>query len=118
MAADTTTTVPREPTPPELRVLRLVAEGKTNGEIAADLFVVEDTVKGHVRRLFVAWSVGSRMELVRFAVRRGWLACPNCDLTSESERLLTTAANTLRQLASNLDVSATYATPRGGGDRG
>jgi DNA-binding NarL/FixJ family response regulator len=43
-------------------VLRLVAEGRTNAEIAAELMLSVNTVKFHVRSIFRALRICSRVE--------------------------------------------------------
>jgi DNA-binding CsgD family transcriptional regulator len=52
-------------TPAEARVAALVAEGKTNREVAAALFLSERTVEGHLSRVFGKLGVRSRTELAR-----------------------------------------------------
>jgi DNA-binding CsgD family transcriptional regulator len=44
----------------EAEVMSLIADGQTNGEIAARLFLAEKTVKNHVRRIYAKLGVGSR----------------------------------------------------------
>jgi len=44
----------------EAEVMGLIAGGQTNGEIAAQLFLAEKTVKNHVRRIYAKMGVGSR----------------------------------------------------------
>lgn len=63
-------------TPRELEVLRLVAEGLSNREAAARLFVTERTVKFHVSSLLHKLGAGNRTEAVRVAVRRGLIQLP------------------------------------------
>jgi DNA-binding NarL/FixJ family response regulator len=55
----------------EVQVLSLVAVGKRNKEIAADLSIAEDTVKMHVRNIFSKLNVTDRTEAVTVALRRG-----------------------------------------------
>jgi DNA-binding NarL/FixJ family response regulator len=55
----------------ELDVLRLVARGKANKEIAVELRVSEDTVKSHLKSIFVKLSVGDRTQAVTLALKRG-----------------------------------------------
>jgi DNA-binding NarL/FixJ family response regulator len=55
----------------EAQVLRLVASGKRNKEIAAELSIAEDTVKMHVRNIFSKLKVTDRTEAVTVALRRG-----------------------------------------------
>jgi DNA-binding CsgD family transcriptional regulator len=52
-------------TPSERRVAELVAEGRTNRETAAALFVSERTVEGHLSRVYAKLGVRSRAELAR-----------------------------------------------------
>jgi DNA-binding NarL/FixJ family response regulator len=51
--------------------LTLVALGKRNKEIAAELSIAEDTVKMHVRNIFSKLQVTDRTEAVTVALRRG-----------------------------------------------
>ena len=53
----------------ELEVLKLVAEGMSNKEIAGELFISENTVKNHVRNILEKLHLHSRMEAVVYAVR-------------------------------------------------
>ena len=53
----------------ELEVLKLVAQGMSNREIAEDLFISENTVKNHVRNILEKLHLHSRMEAVVYAVR-------------------------------------------------
>jgi DNA-binding NarL/FixJ family response regulator len=55
----------------EVQVLELVASGKRNKEIAAELSIAEDTVKMHVRNIFSKLNVTDRTEAVTVALRRG-----------------------------------------------
>jgi DNA-binding NarL/FixJ family response regulator len=51
----------------ELEVLRLVAAGATNGEIARQLWVTEQTVKFHLSNIYRKLDVGNRTEASRYA---------------------------------------------------
>ncbi|MEV6983884.1 response regulator transcription factor [Sphaerisporangium sp. NPDC051017] len=53
----------------EMEVLRLVAKGMNNREIAKELFISENTVKNHVRNILEKLQLHSRMEAVVYAVR-------------------------------------------------
>jgi len=57
--------------PREIDVLTLIAAGKSNKEIAAELFVSEGTVKSHVLNIHVKLGVRDRTEAVVTAIRRG-----------------------------------------------
>lgn len=63
-------------TPREVSVLELIAEGHSNREIAARLFVAENTVKNHVRNVLEKLHVHSRTEAVLFAVRERLIVDP------------------------------------------
>jgi DNA-binding NarL/FixJ family response regulator len=53
----------------ELEVLKLVAQGMSNKEIASELYISENTVKNHVRNILEKLHLHSRMEAVVYAVR-------------------------------------------------
>jgi len=53
----------------ELEVLKLVAQGMSNREIAEHLYISENTVKNHVRNILEKLHLHSRMEAVVYAVR-------------------------------------------------
>jgi DNA-binding NarL/FixJ family response regulator len=55
----------------ELEVLALIGRGKTNGEIAAELFVSEGTVKTHINHLFTKLRLRDRAAAVVFAFDHG-----------------------------------------------
>ncbi len=58
-------------TPREMATLRLMADGKTNKEIASELEISDRTVKTHLGHLFEKLGVTSRTEAVKVATRRG-----------------------------------------------
>jgi DNA-binding NarL/FixJ family response regulator len=53
----------------EMEVLKLVARGMNNRDIAKELFISENTVKNHVRNILEKLQIHSRMEAVMVAVR-------------------------------------------------
>jgi DNA-binding NarL/FixJ family response regulator len=55
----------------EIEVLQRIAAGKSNKQIAAELFISEGTVKSHVKSIFSKLDVVSRTEAVATATRRG-----------------------------------------------
>jgi DNA-binding NarL/FixJ family response regulator len=57
----------------EEEVLRLIAEGHSNKEIAAQLGISVKTVESHKANLMEKLELASRTDIVRYAVRRGWL---------------------------------------------
>jgi DNA-binding NarL/FixJ family response regulator len=60
----------------ELEVLALIGRGKTNGEIAAELFVSEGTVKTHINHLFTKLRLRDRAAAVVFAFDHGLVKRP------------------------------------------
>jgi DNA-binding NarL/FixJ family response regulator len=63
---------PKEPlTPREQEVLKLIAEAHTNKEIAAILHLAEKTVESHRANLLRKLGMRDRVELVRYAIKRG-----------------------------------------------
>ena len=58
-------------TPREMATLRLMADGKTNKEIANELDISERTVKTHLGHLFEKLGVTNRTEAIKVATRRG-----------------------------------------------
>ncbi len=64
---------PTRLTPREIEVLRLVAEGHTNGRIASKLAISEATVKTHLLRTFEKLGVNDRTRAVTLAMERGIL---------------------------------------------
>jgi DNA-binding NarL/FixJ family response regulator len=63
-------------TPREAEVLRLIAAGKSNREIARALFVSEATVKTHVNRIFAKTGSRDRGQAVHYAYTRGYASPP------------------------------------------
>ncbi len=63
--------LPDELTPREAEVLALIAEGRTNAEIAAALVVSAATVKSHVNHIFAKTGVRDRAQAVVYAYANG-----------------------------------------------
>ena len=69
--------VPASPSPStqlsarELDVLKLVAEGKDNAEIAAQLFISPKTVKNHISNILAKLQMENRIQAAVYAVRQG-----------------------------------------------
>ena len=70
-----TSTSPRL-TERELDVLRQMARGRSNREIARALFIAENTVKNHVRNILHKFQMHSRVEAVMYAMRAKLLDAP------------------------------------------
>jgi len=64
--------------PPEMsrlerEIMRLVVEGKTNREIAADVHLSQNTVKFHMRQILQKTGTSNRTELAHQSAKEGWL---------------------------------------------
>ena len=57
----------------EREILQLVAQGDSNKEIAAQLFISETTVKAHLRSILEKLQVRNRAQAVAYAAGKGWL---------------------------------------------
>jgi DNA-binding NarL/FixJ family response regulator len=64
---------PRAPSPREVDILDLLAEGRSNTEIGAELGIGESTVETHLSRLRTRYGVATRTQLAVLADRQGWL---------------------------------------------
>jgi DNA-binding NarL/FixJ family response regulator len=60
----------------EIEVLRLIAQGLSNPEIAKQLFISEATVKTHINNTFAKIGARHRAEAVRYAYRKGIASDP------------------------------------------
>ena len=58
-------------TPAEIRVLRLIAEGNANKEVAGQLSVSEETVKGQVRNILSKLGANDRTHAAMIGLKRG-----------------------------------------------
>lgn len=68
--------VPGGLTPREVDVLRLIADGRSNAEIAATLHITQATVKTHINNLFAKARLRDRAQAVTFAFRHGLVPPP------------------------------------------
>jgi DNA-binding NarL/FixJ family response regulator len=66
----------RSPSEREVGVIGLLAEGRSNDEIALVLGITVRTVESHLRRLFARYGMVSRTELAMLAIREGWIPVP------------------------------------------
>jgi len=71
VAAAPARALPDDVTAREAEVLKLIAAGLSNREIAERLYVTEATVKSHINRLFAKISVRDRAQAVRYAFEHG-----------------------------------------------
>ena len=74
-AAGRIATTPVRPPSPlsdrEIEVVQLVATGMTNAEVAERLYLSRRTVDAHLRRIYDKLDLGSRTEVVRYAMEHG-----------------------------------------------
>ena len=63
--------LPDELTPREIEVLKLIADGLSNSEIADKLVLSNATVKTHINRIFYKTSARDRAQAVRYAYKHG-----------------------------------------------
>lgn len=66
----------------ELEILRLLATGLSNKEIAGQLFLSINTVKVHLRNIFTKINVQSRTEATLYAIQHGWVTVPGAEAMS------------------------------------
>lgn len=77
--------LPRWLTETRLRILHLLSFGRTNGQIATQLFLAAPTVKWHVSTLLALYGAANRADLVREAIARGHLAPESLSHSSETD---------------------------------
>ena len=56
-------------TPREREILQLLADGMSNGDVAAKLFISQETVKSHVRHILAKLEADTRTHAVAIALR-------------------------------------------------
>ncbi len=59
--------------PREMEIVKFIAEGNTNKEIAVSLYIAETTVKAHVKNALRKLELRNRQQLVAYAVLQGWI---------------------------------------------
>jgi two-component system, NarL family, response regulator DevR len=64
---------PEPLSPQQIVILRLIAQGLSSREIATQLYLSENTVKGYVQEMLHRLGVKNRTEAVMVAVKQGWL---------------------------------------------
>jgi DNA-binding NarL/FixJ family response regulator len=106
-------------TPRESEVLRLIAAGKSNREIARALFVSEATVKTHVNRIFAKTGSRDRGQAMHYAYQHGYAEQPkdlyrtgacHAPLITTRHGLTVTLKNPLATLMSS-SVASRFASP-------
>ncbi len=65
---------PRMPTQREMELLRLLARGASNDEVADALGIRVKTVEGMLRRLFDRYACANRTHLARYVLEQGWVS--------------------------------------------
>jgi DNA-binding NarL/FixJ family response regulator len=55
----------------EIEVLKLIANGKDNAEIARDLYISPKTVKNHISNILMKLQIENRIQAAVYAVRSG-----------------------------------------------
>jgi DNA-binding CsgD family transcriptional regulator len=118
-------TTPEDPlSPRELEVVKLIAEGMTSEEIAGQLFISKKTVDRHRANVLEKLGMRNRVELTRYAIRRGLVvpcgggggsspsarAAPNAPARTPSAAKILSTAMTRTQTACVRASSATAAT--------
>lgn len=58
----------------EMEIARLIARGATNKEIAAELFIAENTVKVHVKNILDKLDLKNRQQVAVYAVLQNWVS--------------------------------------------
>jgi DNA-binding CsgD family transcriptional regulator/N-acetylneuraminic acid mutarotase len=96
---------PNELSERELGILRLVATGASNKEIAQKLFISSNTVKVHLRNIFTKIGVTSRTEAAMYAVRTGLVVhTPSQGLPEETDEY-TTDINGVRTQTASIPIT-------------
>jgi DNA-binding CsgD family transcriptional regulator len=70
----------------ELEILKLVAQGKANKEIAAELYISVNTVKVHLAKIFQRIGVASRTEATLYAIEHEHVENPNHSLVNPQDQ--------------------------------
>jgi DNA-binding NarL/FixJ family response regulator len=60
----------------EVEILRLVAQGRSNRDIAAELIIAEKTARNHVERVYAKLGVNNRTQASLAAIDRGLVGFP------------------------------------------
>lgn len=71
VASSEETSLPDELSPRECEILRCVAKGASNKEIADELFISENTVKNHLKNILAKLHLKNRVQLATYAIKQG-----------------------------------------------
>lgn len=101
------------PTPPpltdrEMDVLREAAQGLPNKDIARHLNLSVRTIHTHLGNIFTKLSVGSRTEAVLLALRRGWIALEDTEITSSTSSTTTDTSASLAKSRADDNTDASF----------
>jgi len=66
----------------EVDVLRLISQGRSNRDIAAELRITENTAANHVRSILIKTGAANRTQVAMMAVSRHWVDDQGPELTS------------------------------------
>jgi DNA-binding CsgD family transcriptional regulator len=91
-----------DPSPAEMRVLKVVAEGLSNQEMAERLGLSVPTVKAHMHSLFLKFRVNNRAALVTKARKKGFLAKKD-DLSPDEDSMVLLKPNIEEEIETLLD---------------
>ena len=69
--ADAAKTIRAELSDREIEVLKLIANGKDNAQIARELFISPKTVKNHISNILMKLQIENRIQAAVYAVRSG-----------------------------------------------
>lgn len=72
--------VPSPLTPRELSIVKALAQGRSNAEIARELHLAEPTVKAHLGRIMTKWGVRDRVQVLIYAVTKQVIDADSLDL--------------------------------------
>jgi len=81
----------------ETEILALIAEGKSNKEIAAELFISVNTVKVHISNIFQKIEVSSRTEATLYAIENGVVESPATPTQPQEVTTSLTSSNQLEE---------------------
>jgi len=103
---------PKEPlTERELELVKLVAEGASNKQIAATLYISENTVKAHLKSIFIKLEAESRAKVAVIAQRNGWIVTPPPEVVAAPELSLSAGQDPRSDVSEEAQVSVPAIAP-------